>query len=174
MYRLLCPRLYVPSVWALDLAALRQQGIKGLILDLDNTITPWNSNTITPELAAWVKNTKSHGFALCLLSNNNFPRVQAVAHPLGIPAVARAGKPLKRGFRNALACLGLTAVETAVVGDQLFTDILGGNRLGLYTIWVDPVSRREFIGTKFTRFLERLAIKILATKGLWPKAEVKK
>lgn len=137
-------------------------------MDLDNTITPWNSNTITPELAAWVKGARGLGFALCLLSNNGPRRVAAVAHPLGIPAVARAGKPLKHGFRQALARLGLTAPETAVVGDQLFTDILGGNRLGLYTIWVEPVSRREFIGTRFTRVLEALTVKVLTARGVLP------
>jgi len=82
-----------------------------------------------------------------------------VAERADVPFIARARKPRRRSFRRAMELMGTKPETTAVIGDQLFTDMLGGNRLGLFTILVTPISKEEFIGTRFMRFLEKLILK---------------
>ena len=165
MLKLLVPRLAVNTIHDIEFSKLRQAGIRGIVLDLDNTIIPWNSAEICPKIVFLIKNLTDQGFKVCLLSNNGNNRVGKIANICGTPYVARALKPSQTGFRQAIATMGLTPAEVAVVGDQLFTDVLGGNRLGLYTIWVQPLTKKEFIGTKLTRQLEKLAIYILKLTG---------
>lgn len=166
MYKLLCPHMILNSLHDLENHTLRELGIKGIIFDLDNTIIPWDQEQVAPEVIECLKTLLDEGFKLCLLSNNMGKRVKTIAAIFNIPFVSRAYKPAKTGFRHAVAAMGLVENEVAVVGDQLFTDILGGNRMGLVTIWVRPLSAREFIGTKITRRLERLAVHILKGKGI--------
>lgn len=166
MYNLLCPQVVVKSLYEIEWAMLQERGIKGIIFDLDNTIIPWDSQHLSPEITQWLQVLLTQGFKLCLVSNNMGKRVQTIAEIFDIPFVARAYKPSKSGFRQAIAAMELTDRQVAVVGDQLFTDVLGGNRLGLYTIWVTPLSAKEFIGTKITRRLEKLTVRILRAKGL--------
>lgn len=166
MYNLICPRVKVNSLYEINLDVLKQTGIKGIIFDLDNTIIPWDSPNIQPEIIQWLQDVSTEGFKICLVSNNMGRRVEDIAMVLDVPFVARAYKPAKHGFRQAVRIMSLTAHEVAMVGDQLFTDILGGNRLGLYTIWVTPLSSKEFIGTKITRQAEKIAVRILRIKGL--------
>ncbi|HEY3426384.1 MAG TPA: YqeG family HAD IIIA-type phosphatase [Negativicutes bacterium] len=166
MYNLLCPRVRVNSLYEIKLDVLQQNGIRGIIFDLDNTIIPWDSPSMQPEVMQWLEGVLAQGFKICLVSNNMGQRVQDIAAVLAVPFVARAYKPAKNGFRQAVKIMSLAAHEVAVVGDQLFTDMLGGNRLGLFTIWVTPLSSREFIGTRFTRQVEKLAVRILRAKGL--------
>jgi HAD superfamily phosphatase (TIGR01668 family) len=166
LYSLLCPNLILNSLLDLEHSKLKELGIKGIIFDLDNTIIPWDSQHMSLEIIEWLKSLLSEGFKICLLSNNMDKRVKTVAEIFDIPFVSRAYKPAKSGFRNAVTAMELSTNQVAVIGDQLFTDILGGNRAGLVTIWVKPLSAQEFIGTKITRRLERLAVQILKAKGL--------
>ena len=99
------------------------------------------------------------GFRICLLSNSSYKRVSAYAEKLGVLAAPIGGKPLQRAFKSALAVLDAKSGNTAIIGDQIFTDIWGGNRMGLYTILVDPISKREFFGTKLARLMEKLIAK---------------
>ncbi|SFR02903.1 YqeG family HAD IIIA-type phosphatase [Desulfoscipio geothermicus] len=156
MHRLLYPRMYVPSILEIKPEELRKNGIKALLLDLDNTIVPRDRDKFSPEITAWLQELKETGFQLCIVSNNSTSRVNSLAAPLQIPCVVRAVKPLRQAFVRALDLLGVTAGETAVVGDQIFTDILGGNRLGLFTILVVPMEGKEFWATKLiNRRLEK-------------------
>lgn len=164
--RLFCPNLYLTSVYRLPLEELKEHGIRGLIFDLDNTILNWNAREVTPETRSLFDRLKAAGFRSCLVSNNKKDRVETVARVLGIPAISKAGKPRRGAFRQALTVLGTEKEETAVIGDQLFTDILGGNRFGLYTVLVVPLSRREFIGTQLMRCAERLLLRLLIRRGL--------
>lgn len=166
MFRLLCPRWQVNSLFEIELDKLHEIGIKGVIFDLDNTIIPWNAHTMPTKIISRLRTFQAEGFRICLLSNNMGQRVSDIAAIFSVPFVSPAYKPSKTGFRRAVAALGLTEREVAVVGDQLFTDILGGNRLGLFTIWVSPLSSDEFIGTKITRKLEKITARILRVKGL--------
>jgi len=159
MLEKLKPKLYVDSIHDIDFAKLKVNGIKGIIIDLDNTITEWN-NCILPEKAIeWFKKIPENNLKACVVSNNDENRVFKAANKLGIPYVAKANKPRRGAFRKAMDIMGTSSEETAVVGDQIFTDILGGNRLDLFTILVVPLTPKEFIGTRVVRMVERKILK---------------
>lgn len=163
--KILYPDLYVDSLLDIPLEQLKTQKIKAFILDLDNTITEWNSNHIPEEVGIWFETIHRHGLKACILSNNGQERVLKVADSLGIPYIYRAQKPRRGAFHRAVALMGAEIEETAVVGDQIFTDVLGGNRAGLYTILVVPIARREFLGTKFSRAMEYFVLRRLAKRS---------
>jgi HAD superfamily phosphatase (TIGR01668 family) len=164
--QVLRPREYHSTIFDIDLDKLRQQGFRAMILDLDNTLVRWNHPDPSPALLAWLAQVKQKGFAACIVSNNSGPRVRDFAAKLGIPFVPKATKPRRKGFRAAMALLGVTPQETVVVGDQIFTDVLGGNRAGAYTILVVPIDPREFIFTRVVRRLERRVLRHLERRGL--------
>lgn len=159
MKEYLYPDVYVESILDLPLGKLYQYGIRAFIMDLDNTVTEWNSCEVRDEVVAWMQEVKDRGFKACIASNNGRERVVAVAEGLGIPFVSKAGKPRRRAFQRALEVMGSAADETAVIGDQIFTDILGGNRMGLFTILVVPINKREFIGTRVMRKFEIMVLR---------------
>ncbi len=161
MLELLYPRYYVDTLLDIPLEKLKAQNIEAFILDLDNTITEWNSNELRGEVEEWFGRIKAEGFKACILSNNAEQRIKLVADRLDIPFIHRAAKPRRGAFRRAVEVMGVRADQTAVVGDQIFTDILGGNRTGLFTILVKPLARREFIGTKINRTLEIFVLRHL-------------
>ncbi|NLP18600.1 MAG: YqeG family HAD IIIA-type phosphatase [Firmicutes bacterium] len=167
MWNLVCPRLYVESIFAIPLDDIWRRGIRGLIFDVDNTLTGWRGKELDAETLQWFGNLAERGFQICLVSNSGQQeRVMAFGRLLNVCAIPRAYKPMGRAFREALKKLKTGPASTAVIGDQIFTDVLGGNRLGLYTILVVPLSKREFIGTKCVRLLERLVLKALARRNL--------
>ena len=146
------------SIYDIELEDLWNRGYHNIILDIDNTITPWNQYHINPQLDRWLRRAEKTGFRICLLSNSQQQKVQQFALELGVIAAPCRGKPCVRAFQSALAALNCRSCDTLVIGDQILTDILGGNRTGLYTILVDPMDPREFIGTKFNRWIERLLV----------------
>jgi hypothetical protein len=146
--------MYVDSLLDIPLEELSAAGLRAFIFDLDNTITEWNSQELRAEVEAWFKIIKERGFKACILSNNGEQRIIQIAQRLGIPFIHRARKPLRGSFLQAVALMEVNASEVAVIGDQIFTDVLGGNRAGLYTILVKPLARREFYGTKISRAME--------------------
>jgi HAD superfamily phosphatase (TIGR01668 family) len=166
LLRLLYPKQHLNSIFELDTAELRRLGIKGIIADMDNTLVPWNDRTVYPRLANWLDGLKKEGFRICIVSNNSADRGGQLARDLDIPAFWYAVKPRRRAFRKALIELNLPASAVAVLGDQIFTDVLGGNRMGLYTILVTPISDKEFIWTKLMRQFERLILRHLQRKNL--------
>lgn len=168
---MLVPAEVQPSIFAVDIEALRARGIRGLIVDLDNTLVPWRHPAPTPAVLEWLRRAEGAGLGVCIVSNGGSRRVEAFARQARVAYVGGARKPRRHGFREAMARLGTGAAETAVVGDQIFTDVLGGNRLGLYTILVSPVSPREFVGTRVVRLLERLVLGRLARAGMAPAHE---
>ncbi len=159
MFELFRPTYQAKSLDSISIERLVREGIRGLIIDLDNTMTPWNDLEVGPRVAGWFTELQTAGIQSCVVSNNKHKRrVAVVAEKLGIPFVFRATKPRGRAFRAGMKILGTGTKDTAVIGDQLFTDILGGNRLGLYTILVLPISNHEFVGTRFLRQMEKLLI----------------
>jgi HAD superfamily phosphatase (TIGR01668 family) len=158
---LLRPTLHYERVEQIDLAALRRQGIRALILDLDNTLVPFSRPRPARAVVRWVQEAIRQGFRPVILSNNGRGRVREVAERLGVPCIAKARKPLAASYRRALTLVGARPAETAVVGDQVFTDVLGGNRLGLLTILVRPLEEREFVGTRLLRHVERAVLRRL-------------
>lgn len=157
----LYPDLYLNSIYEIDFEKLKILGIKGLIADLDNTLVAWNEEDISKRLGKWFNQAKKHGIAICVVSNNRSSRVYTFAENFDIPAIPKARKPRRKSFNRALEILNLSPREVAVIGDQMFTDVLGGNRVGLFTILIRPITDKEFIGTKFMRKIERHFLKKL-------------
>ena len=119
---------------------LRERGITLLLADLDNTLVPYRTPEPTQELKAWRKELEAGGVELFLLSNSRKPtRPGRFAGALGIPFIGHAGKPGRKGYRAAMERMGRTPEQTAIVGDQIFTDILGGKRSGITTLLVRPI-----------------------------------
>lgn len=156
--RMLGPDRFAPRLSEVPLAELEAAGIAGIILDLDNTLVCWGGSDIAAEHLAWVASARDRGFALVMLSNNFSDRVTQIAGQMGIPYVANACKPLPVGFVRALRRLGLPRKRVAVVGDQLFTDVLGGKLCGLYTILTEPLEPNDHPITNVFRFFERLML----------------
>jgi HAD superfamily phosphatase (TIGR01668 family) len=163
---LLRPDMVARSVFDVDLNQLKQKGISGLIMDMDNTLLGWDHNQVSKEIKRWVESAQAKGFAMCITSNGYESRVQQIAMSLGIPAVSGGIKPRKKPFRKALEILKLPPSQVAVIGDQLFTDVLGGNRMDLFTILINPVSQKELKSTQMVRKVESRMIKRLHKKGL--------
>jgi len=166
MLEIFCPSLYCETVYDIDLSELKQMGIKGLIFDFDNTLVARGSKNAPDQLQEWLNELNENGFRLCVVSNNWESKVGGVTKKLKIPLVAQAGKPRGKAFKDGMKVMGTSANETAVIGDQLFTDVLGGNRLGLVTVLVVPVGKNELIHTKLLRYLERLIIRRLRKRRM--------
>ncbi len=155
---ILSPSQRVADVRAIDLGALEAAGVSGLMIDLDNTLLPRDTSIIPPEIEAWIADVKVR-FRVCLVSNNWHERVHEVAAELELPLVAKAIKPLPFAFIKALRIIGLSPRRCAVIGDQLLTDILGGNIIGAKTIMVDPLSQTDLPHTLLLRKLEARIMK---------------
>jgi uncharacterized protein len=138
-----------------DLAA---QGVRGIIVDLDNTLVGYGLNACDEGDAAWVRLAVQRGFRVVLLSNNFTGRVNRIGEELGVPTVPSALKPLPTGFLRALRLLGTPRKATIVVGDQLFTDVLGAKLCGLRAILTHPLVAHDWHGTRVLRFFERLVL----------------
>ncbi|ASS74753.1 HAD family hydrolase [Tumebacillus algifaecis] len=169
MLKQLIPDLYVESVFHIDLDELAARGVKGIITDLDNTLVGWDQPDATPKLIEWLDHVRdTYGIKVCVVSNNKNHRVEQFSKPLNIPFIGRARKPKRAPFLRALDVLNTKREETVVIGDQLFTDVLGGNRMNMYTILVVPVAEKEWVGTKVLRMMERVALSILRRRGMIP------
>ena len=137
----------------LDLLA--ESGVRGIVVDLDNTVCAYHEPELAPGVAEWVAAARDRGFALVLVSNNFSERVASIGAKLGIPVVPNALKPLPFAFLRALKLLGTPRGATIVIGDQLFTDVLGGKLVGLRTLLTKPLVEKDFPLTRVLRFLER-------------------
>jgi len=149
------PRAQLRSVTEITPSWLQQRGLKGVLLDLDNTLVPYKTYGEAPEgLLAWLQSLKKAGVPVMLVSNASPRRVRYWCEKLGIPGFGPAGKPWF-GLRKAARLLGLPPREVVVVGDQLFTDVLGGNLVGMYTVLTPALSQDELTYTRMVRKLER-------------------
>jgi HAD superfamily phosphatase (TIGR01668 family) len=154
----LSPDYYLRSVNDIDLDALRARGVDTLLVDLDNTLLPRDSDTVPDAARAWVRSLAAAGFKVCLVSNNWHERVSVVADELGVDLVAKAVKPLPFAFLRALHKVGSRRSGAAVVGDQMFTDVVGGKLLGMVTVMVFPLSESDLPHTLALRRLERVVL----------------
>lgn len=138
--QLLQPNLVLGgSILDLSLEIIQQHHLKGLILDVDETIVPIRTRDTTPELEAWLQGIRDH-VKIWLVSNNlSENRIQTIANRLDLPYIVGAKKPSRKKLRQAAEDMGLGYGEIAMVGDRLFTDVLAGNRLGVFTILVNPM-----------------------------------
>ncbi len=160
------PDEHVKSILDIKPEDLKKRGIKGIITDLDNTLVEWDRPSATPELIKWFEQIKKHNILVTIVSNNNESRVKEFSVPLRIPFIFQARKPLVRAFNKALSQMGIKKEEAVVIGDQLLTDVLGGNRSGFHTILVVPVAQTDGFITKFNRFAERRIMNWFRKKGM--------
>jgi uncharacterized protein len=166
MLKLFLPSEHVKNIFEIQPEALKKKGIKGIITDLDNTLVEWDRPTATPQLIQWFDNMRDHGILVTIVSNNNENRVKSFSDPLHIPFIFQARKPMRRAFKRALNEMGIKREEAVVIGDQLLTDVLGGNRGGFHTILVVPVAQTDGFMTKFNRKIERRILAFFKRKGM--------
>ena len=151
---ILYPNKYLNKVEEITIEFLQKNKIKALILDIDNTLIDYNRK-MSPNIKNWVKDLKGQGMKLYILSNtNNKEKVEEVAKTLEIPYRNLAKKPFKSGFLGVQKELKEKSENIGVVGDQIFTDIIGGNRCKMFTILVDPIDKKDFWYTAWKRPLE--------------------
>lgn len=155
---LLYPKMYIENVTKLSLEILNKNNIKGLILDVDNTLIDYDTKMIDG-LEIWCENLKQNNIKFCILSNSNKKeKVRKLAETLNIPFIYFAKKPLKVGFKKAKKILELENKNIGVIGDQLMTDVLGANRCRMFPILVKPISEKDIWITKLKRPLENYII----------------
>ncbi len=156
------PGVSVERITEVDLPVLQAEGCQAILLDLDNTLLPWQSSKMPDDVREWIEQARSLGLRLCIVSNTHNPRrLRKIADDLGMQCIDRALKPRKGGFLRAAEMVCCKPAECTVVGDQVLTDILGGNLAGMRTVLVKPMHRREFVGTKVSRLIERLVLMLL-------------
>lgn len=150
----LYPDAYFKKVEDITIEFLIKNKIKVLLLDVDNTLIDYNKK-IEQNVIDWAKNLKGQGIKLYILSNtNDKQKVEKVANKIDIPYQHLAMKPLKRGFLKVQKTLKEKPEAIAVVGDQIFTDIVGGNRSKMFTILVDPIAKKDYWYTAWKRPIE--------------------
>lgn len=157
--RLIRPDEEAPTLRQVDFQRLWAQGIRVLLMDLDNTLCLWRAGKFPPFVARLLRRLRGQGFKIAVLTNARLPKdspVRGALAALGIPLGELAKKPWPGAYRWALRQLGAKPQEAAVIGDQLLTDILGGKLSGLYTVLVRPLSPREARRTRLNRAVERL------------------
>ena len=153
---ILYPNKYFNKVEEITIEFLQKNKIKALILDIDNTLIDYNRK-MSHNVKEWVKELKGQGMKLYILSNTNHrEKVEEVSKTLELPYRNLAKKPFKSGFLGVQKELGEKSENIGVVGDQIFTDIIGGNRCKMYTILVDPIDKRDFWYTAWKRPAENI------------------
>ncbi len=140
----LIPDLVFGSVYDISPETLRAHGVRGALIDLDGTMASHKAALPPEALTPFIRSLQEAGLRVLVFSNNRERRVAKFCGALGVDFISRAGKPLQRGFRRAAAQFGLEMREIAVIGDQIFTDVFGGNRAGALTCYVETLDRRYF------------------------------
>lgn len=159
------PNIYIKKVEDITIELLLKNKIKLLILDVDNTLIDYYEK-LSENIENWAKEMKGQGIKLYILSNtNNKEKVKKVASKLEVPYKNFAMKPLKKGFLSIQKEVNIKSENIAVVGDQIFTDILGGNRCNFFTILVDPINdKKDYWYTAWKRPIENKIKKKYETK----------
>ena len=143
MFRLLVPHLRVESVLDLGVERLQEMGLDALLLDVDCTLKSYRTEKVNEDVNAWLGELRAAGIGVCLVSNGLGRRVRRLAEEIDVPFVAKAAKPFPFGIRAALRKTGFDRGRTAMVGDQLFADVIAGRLAGLTSILVRPIRPEE-------------------------------
>lgn len=166
MLRLVVPDLRVESIQELSADRLRQMGVEAVLVDIDGTLKNYRAESLPPQAVAWLESLRSAGLGVCLVSNGRSGRIRLAAEHLGVPFISKALKPLPFGCRRVMRQLGFDARRTAMVGDQIFADVLAGRLAGLRTILVRPIHPEEEPWfTRMKRPAERLILRWLDQRG---------
>ncbi len=151
----LTPDLILGSFDELTVSFLEEKGITALILDVDNTLIPYEETEPRPKVRAWLAELKEAGISVAFVTNNHRPRLTAFNGSLGYPAFANSAKPFRRNMKKAMRAMGADPRHTANMGDQIFTDVWAGRRMKLYTVLVPPIKDKRDPFTRFKRWMEK-------------------
>lgn len=153
---MMIPDYYAKDVYSINYQDLYERGIINLIFDIDNTILPVNDIEVDEKLVKLFVTLIDDGFNICIVSNNSVERVNPVAKELKVLSLSNADKPKKEAFDRALKLLESDACSTAMIGDQMLTDIKGANEYGLCSILVDPLQNKYDFKTGTNRILQTI------------------
>lgn len=165
------PDIYQKSIFAIDYNLLYSRGIRCLLIDLDNTIAPITMKEPNKKTKELFDDLKTKGFKIIIFSNSPKSRVRNFKDELDVDFCANARKPFKRKYKKIMQVYNFTESQIACVGDQLLTDIKGGNRMGLTTILVNPVGVNERFVTKINRYFEKRILRKLRDNDLFAKGK---
>ena len=152
--KLFYPHAIADRVYRITPELLKSWGVRGLILDIDNTLTTHDNPVPDAGVAAWLEQNRKEGIRMIVLSNNKPQRVEPFAKILGLEFIADGAKPLKKGYRRCSQALGIPCEQLCMVGDQIFTDILGGRTAGCKTVLVEPIQHEQMWFFRLKRTLE--------------------
>ncbi len=155
MRRYFCPDFYVDTYKDVTVELLQEAGIRYLLLDIDNTFAPYEQPEPDEDILAWFQAIEQAGIRAAFVSNNGRERVELFNEKIGIPVFPKGKKPLRTHTRRAMLAIGAHITHTAVMGDQIFTDVWAGKRLGVRTILLPPIKDKRDIFTRFKRLLEK-------------------
>lgn len=155
------PKIKLDRVTDITPEILKKYNITSLILDVDNTLSTHHGQVLTDGLTAWLFKMRSRGIKMTVLSNSKAKRVEPFARKIGLDYISLGLKPLPFGYIRALRRLGSKRNETAIVGDQIFTDVMGGNLVGVKTVLLTPIKFETSMSFRFKRKIEAFLIKIL-------------
>lgn len=162
---LLKPNVKLNRVTDITPEILKKYNITDLILDVDNTLSTHHGHILTDGLSEWLDRMKNSGIGLIILSNSKEKRVLPFAKKINLDFLSLGLKPLPFGYIRAMKKLGSSRKNTAIVGDQIFTDVLGGNLIGVKTILLTPIKLESTPGFRFKRKIERMVIKLYKIKN---------
>ncbi len=159
MNKIFLPDIFLDTVYDIDFEDLKKRDIKALIFDIDNTLVTYQMAVADEKVTTWIQKVKEQGIDIFIVSNNDRERVKVFSEDLGLPYYGKALKPLSFYLKKACKKMGVKPKNVGLVGDQLFTDIWGGNLLGMTTILVTPISEVEDSFVKFKRRFEKMILK---------------
>lgn len=162
---LLKPQIKLDKITDITHEILKKYNLDSLILDVDNTLSTHHGHVLTDGLPEWLQLMRESGIKLMVLSNSKEKRVKPFAEKIGLPYISLGLKPLPFGYIRALKALKSKRKNTAIVGDQIFTDVLGGNTVGVKTILLTPILLETTAGFRFKRKIERFVIKLYKIKN---------
>ena len=151
------PDRYMRSAYNIDYESYYNDGYRGIIFDIDNTLVEHGAPADERSIAL-MNRLKKIGFHVILLSNNKEPRVKMFHDAVQVPYIYKAGKPGKKGYKEAMRRLGTDENTTLFVGDQLFTDVWGARNVGIFSILTQPIDKREEIQIILKRYLEKIVL----------------
>ena len=163
--RFFMPDLYLDTIYDIDLDRLVEMGIKAVLLDIDNTLVTYDDPEPTPPVLAWFSELEKRGIRIAFISNNDEARVSLFNSRLGYFHSSKSGKPSTKYYRRALEHIGTDESHAAVIGDQVFTDIVSGHLLGSYSILVNPIKDKTTLFFRSKRLLEKPILKRYRKKG---------
>ncbi|MBR1416303.1 MAG: YqeG family HAD IIIA-type phosphatase [Bacilli bacterium] len=161
------PDIYVKNIFSIDYKKLKQDGIKCILFDLDNTIAPISENKPSKDVKELFSYIDDLNIKTIILSNSKKNRVAPFKEQLNIDSACLAMKPLKRKYKKVLKMFGYEFSEVAAIGDQILTDVFGANRCGITSIFVDKLSDEEKFKTKINRKFEKIILNNLKKKGIY-------